>query len=170
MLLPEDQQVTDTEADEGEDPRWELIRQLVEYKKFKDAALQLGRREEEQSRMFPRQGVDDLLTDATEEVPLADVSIFDLINAFNSVLKKATEREDFREIVEEKFTVSDKIEEILYNMRDRSDMVFTEVFARAQSRAEVVVTFLALLELIRLKRLRVRQHESFGEIHVTKVM
>jgi segregation and condensation protein A len=99
MLLPEDQQVTDTEADEGEDPRWELIRQLVEYKKFKDAALQLGRREEEQSRMFPRQGVDDLLTDATEEVPLADVSIFDLINAFNSVLKKATEREDFREIV-----------------------------------------------------------------------
>jgi segregation and condensation protein A len=50
MLLPEDQQVTDTEAEEGEDPRWELIRQLVEYKKFKDAALQLGRREEEQSR------------------------------------------------------------------------------------------------------------------------
>lgn len=170
MLLPEDQQVTDTEAEEGEDPRWELIRQLVEYKKFKDAALQLGRREEEQSRMFPRHGVDDVLPDTGEEVPMAEVSIFDLINAFNSVLKKATEREDFREIVEEKFTVSDKIEEILYNMRDRSDMVFTEVFARAQSRAEVVVTFLALLELIRLKRLRVRQVESFGEIHVTKVV
>jgi segregation and condensation protein A len=111
-----------------------------------------------------------VLPDTGEEVPMAEVSIFDLINAFNSVLKKATEREDFREIVEEKFTVSDKIEEILYNMRDRSDMVFTEVFARAQSRAEVVVTFLALLELIRLKRLRVRQVESFGEIHVTKVV
>ena len=56
MLLPADQQVTDTEAEEGEDPRWELIRQLVEYKKFKDAALQLGQREEEQSNIFARRG------------------------------------------------------------------------------------------------------------------
>ena len=54
MLLPADQQVTDTEVEEGEDPRWELIRQLVEYKKFKDAALQLGRREDEQANIFPR--------------------------------------------------------------------------------------------------------------------
>jgi segregation and condensation protein A len=170
MLLPEDQQVTDTEVEEGEDPRWELIRQLVEYKKFKDAALQLGQREEEQAKMFPRQVGDDVGFEADKQVPLAEVSIFDLISAFNKVLKKATEREDFREIVEERYTVSDKIEEILYNMRDRSDMVFTEVFARAESRAEVVVTFLALLELIRLKRLKVRQVESFGEIHVTKVL
>src|SRR2546422_4024102 len=54
MLLPSDQQVTDSEAEGGEDPRWELIRQLVEYKKFKDAAVQLGQREEEQSRIFAR--------------------------------------------------------------------------------------------------------------------
>ena len=54
MLLPADQQVTDTEAEEGEDPRWELIRQLVEYKKFKDAALQLGQREEQQANIFSR--------------------------------------------------------------------------------------------------------------------
>ncbi|MGO9244794.1 MAG: segregation and condensation protein A, partial [Verrucomicrobiia bacterium] len=54
MLLPADQQVTDTEAEEGEDPRWELIRQLVEYKKFKDAGLQLGRREEQQANIFSR--------------------------------------------------------------------------------------------------------------------
>ena len=58
MLLPVDQQVTDSEAEEGEDPRWELIRQLVEYKKFKDAALQLGQREEEQARIFPRRGAE----------------------------------------------------------------------------------------------------------------
>src|SRR5512137_3167551 len=70
MLLPTDQQATDPEAEEGEDPRWELIRQLVEYKKFKDAALQLGRREEEQSRLFPRQVGEGLGIDADAEVPL----------------------------------------------------------------------------------------------------
>jgi segregation and condensation protein A len=169
MLLPVDQQVTDAEADEGEDPRWELIRQLVEYKKFKDAALQLGRREEEQSRLYPRQVGEGLGIDADSEVPLAEVSIFDLINAFNEVLKKTSAREDFHEIVEEKFTVSDKIEEILYTLRDRLDMIFSDLFAAASSRAEVVVTFLALLELIRLKRLKVRQDKAFGEIQIIKV-
>jgi segregation and condensation protein A len=102
-------------------------------------------------------------------VPLAEVSIFDLINAFNEVLKKANAKEDFREIIEERFTVSDKIEEILYTLRDQTQIVFSELFARAGSRAEIVVMFLALLELIRLKRLKVRQEEAFGEILVIKV-
>ena len=168
MLLPADQQVTDSEAEEGEDPRWELIRQLVEYKKFKDAAFQLGRREEEQANIFVRQNPDTGI-EVGGDVPMADVSIFDLINAFNEVLKKANSREDFREIYEEKFTVSDKIEEILYTLRDRSEMLFRELFEKASSRAEVVVTFLAMLELIRLKRLRVQQESSFGEIQVIKV-
>src|SRR5271169_4080166 len=168
MLLPTDQQVTDTEAEEGEDPRWELIRQLVEYKKFKDAALQLGQREEEQANIFPRHGPDAGI-EVDKDVPLAEVSIFDLINAFNDVLKKATAREDFHEILEERFTVSDKIEEILYTLRERSEMIFSDLFAKAGSRVEVVVTFLALLELIRMKRLRVQQAEAFGEIQVIKV-
>ena len=168
MLLPADQQVTDTEAEEGEDPRWELIRQLVEYKKFKDAALQLAQREEDQANIFSRGAVDAGI-EIDQDVPLAEVSIFDLINAFNEVLKKASAREDFREIIEERFTVSDKIEEILYTLRDRSGIIFSELFAKASSRAEVVVTFLALLELIRLKRLKVRQGKAFGEIHVIKV-
>ena len=168
MLLPADQQVTDTEAEEGEDPRWELIRQLVEYKKFKDAGLQLGQREEQQANIFSR-GSPDAGTEVDKDIPLAEVSIFDLINAFNEVLKKASAREDFREIIEERFTVSDKIEEILYTLRDRSEMIISELFAPASSRAEVVVTFLALLELIRLKRLKVVQVEAFGEIQVLKV-
>jgi len=168
MLLPADQQVTDAEAEEGEDPRWELIRQLVEYKKFKEAAVQLARREEEQAKVFTRSGDSGIEVDA-KEVPLAEVSIFDLIAAFNEVLKKANAREDFHEIYEERFTVSDKIEEILYTLRDRSEIGFMELFSESASRVEVVVTFLALLELIRLKRLRVRQPEAFGEIQVVKV-
>jgi segregation and condensation protein A len=168
MLLPVDQQVTDSESEEGEDPRWELIRQLVEYKKFKDAGFQLGRREEHQANIFSR-GSAEAGVEVDKDMPLAEVSIFDLINAFNEVLKKASAREDFREIIEERFTVSDKIEEILYTLRDRSEMIFSELFASAGSRAEVVVTFLALLELIRLKRLKVVQVEAFGEIRVLKV-
>ncbi|MGO9245337.1 MAG: segregation and condensation protein A, partial [Verrucomicrobiia bacterium] len=168
MLLPADQQVTDAETEEGEDPRWELIRQLVEYKKFKDAGLQLGQREEQQANIFSR-GSPESGIEVDKDIPLAEVSIFDLINAFNEVLKKASAREDFREIIEERFTVSDKIEEILYTLRDRSEMIFGELFANASSRAEVVVTFLALLELIRLKRLKVVQVEAFGEIRVLKV-
>jgi len=168
MLLPVDQQVADSEEEDGADPRWELIRQLVEYKKFKDAALQLGRREEEQAKVFPRRA-GELDVPADAEAPLAEVSIFDLINAFKEVLKKASARDDFREIIEERFTVSDKIEEILYTLRDRADLIFQELFAQATSRAEIVVTFLALLELIRLKRLKVRQETAFGEIRVIKV-
>jgi segregation and condensation protein A len=168
MLLPADQQVTDAEEEGGEDPRWELIRQLVEYKKFKDAAAQLAKREEEQANVFPPKALDAGI-EVDKNVPLAEVSIFDLINAFNDVLKKASARSDFHEIIEEKFTVSDKIEEILYTLRERTDLLFSELFAAATSRAEIVVTFLALLELIRLKRLKVRQEESFGEIRVIKV-
>jgi len=168
MLLPADQQVTDSEGEEGEDPRWELIRQLVEYKKFKDAAAQLAQREEEQANIFPRHAPDAGI-EMDKDVPLAEVSIFDLINAFNEVLKKASAKEDFREIIEEKFTVSDKIEEILYTLRDQTQIIFSDLFARAKSRVEVVVLFLALLELIRLKRLKVRQDEAFGEIQVIKV-
>jgi hypothetical protein len=63
-----------------------------------------------------------------------------LINAFNDVLKKATARDDFREIVEERFTVSDKIEEILYTLRERTEILFSGLFAQAMSRAEIVVT------------------------------
>jgi segregation and condensation protein A len=170
LLLPADQQIADPEAEEGEDPRWELIRQLVEYKKFKDAAAQLARREDEQSKIFPRRVGDDVGMELDKEIPLAEVSIFDLINAFQVVLKKAGEREEFREIIEERFTVSDKIEEILYTLRDRTELRFGELFEKASSRAEAVVTFLALLELIRLKRLKVRQPEAFGEIQVLKVI
>jgi segregation and condensation protein A len=167
MLLPVDQQVAVAEEDEGEDPRWELIRQLVEYKKFKEAGLQLAQRESEQSRLFPRQSPDAGVP-VDKDVPLAEVSIFDLIGAFQEVLKRANAREEFREIVEERFTVSDKIEEILYSLRERTEITFRELFRETASRAEVVVTFLALLELIRLNRLKVRQAEAFSEILVVK--
>jgi segregation and condensation protein A len=165
-LLPAHVQPPDEEAEE-EDPRWDLIRQLVEYKKFKDAAAQLSQRELEQSNLFgrlPETG------DVAPERPLGDVSVFDLINAFNKVLKRiATKSEDLREIFEENYTVSDKIDLIMKMTSSGVPLKFSELFAQAASRTEIVVTFLALLELIRVKQLRCVQEEPFAEIELRRV-
>jgi len=166
-LLPASVQPPDEEAEE-EDPRWDLIRQLVEYKKFKDAAAHLSQRELEQSNLFAR--LPDSPEAAAPERPLGDVSVFDLINAFNNILKRiATKSEDLREIFEENYTVSDKIDLIMKMTSSGVPLKFTELFASAASRAEVVVTFLALLELVRVKQLKCVQPEVFGEIELRRV-
>jgi len=163
-LLPVQQQAEE-EAEEETDPRWELVRQLLEYKKFKEAAGILGEREAVQSSLFAR-------TPETPEVsaerPISEVSIFDLINAFQKVLKRVNKTEDLREIFEENFTVSDKIDFVLKMTSSRIAVRFSELFATAASRTEIVVTFLALLELIRLKQIGMTQSEQFGEIELTR--
>jgi segregation and condensation protein A len=165
-LLPAHVQPPEEEAEE-DDPRWDLIRQLVEYKKFKDAAAQLSQREVEQSNLFSRMSETQ---DAPPERPLGDVSVFDLINAFNKVLKRlATKSEDLREIFEENYTVSDKIDFIMKMTSSGVPLKFSELFATAASRTEIVVTFLALLELIRLKQLRCVQEAPFAEIELRRV-
>ena len=99
-LLPVDLQVQVEDEDEGEDPRWELIRQLVEYKKFKDAAAQLQVRELEQENIYPRiPGKLEFISDRPMLRP--DVSIFDLLNAVNGILKRFAQREDLRDIFED---------------------------------------------------------------------
>src|SRR5689334_20554337 len=101
-LLPVDQQVTPEGEDEGEDPRWELIRQLVEYKKFKDAAAQLQAYEVRQEEVYPRlPGKPEFESDPLAGRPQA--SLFDLINAVNSILKRLNRQEDQRDIFEDKW-------------------------------------------------------------------
>lgn len=166
-LLPVHQQPPEDEVEE-DDPRWELIRQLIEYKKFKDAAEKLQLREALQEQLFARRPEKpDFEADAT--LTVNEVGIFDLINAFQKVLKRLDgKKEDLREIFEENFTVSDKIEYLLGWMKPGKDVPFTSLFAEAASRTEIVVTFLALLELIRMKQLRVLQEQTFGEILIRR--
>jgi segregation and condensation protein A len=160
-LLPLDQQPPDEDADE-DDPRWELIRQLIEYKKFKEAAELLHARALEQENVFARAA-----TDAPESpLRLGEVGIFQLINAFQNVIKRIEAREELQEIFGENFTVSDKIETILARVSEGLALKFSELFAHMASRVEIVVTFLALLELIRLKQVRVSQSDPFGEIEI----
>jgi segregation and condensation protein A len=166
-LLPVDQQVEAEGDEEQQDPRWELIRQLVEYKKFKDAATQLQAREAEQENVFPRLPGRLELESATPP-PRPEVSLFDLIHAVNNVLKRFQHRDEPREIFEDKWTVSEKIEQLMRGMSERQQLKFSELFAGVTSRSEVVVTFLALLELIRLKQIVAIQSEAFGEIEICR--
>jgi len=164
-LLPKDQQVETEGEDDGEDPRWELIRQLVEYKKFKDAAGKLQELEIRQEGIFPRLPP-KLEFEREQAVNKAEASIFDLVNAVSNILKRFSEKEDLREIFEDKWSVSEKIDLLRRNIMARPRLKFSELFENATSRTEVVVTFLAMLELIRLRVLVALQSEEFGDIEI----
>jgi segregation and condensation protein A len=164
-LLPVEQQVEIEGEEEEQDPRWELIRQLVEYKKFKDAAAQLQTREAEQENIFPRLP-GRLEFESTAPAPRPEVSLFDLISAVSNVLKRFQLKDNARDIFEDKWTVSEKIEQIRRAIAGDEALKFSGLFEQTTSRTEVVVTFLALLELIRLKQIVVRQPAPFSEIEI----
>jgi segregation and condensation protein A len=165
-LLPVDKQVAVAVEDEDtEDPRWELIRRLVEYKKFKDAAARLQEREAIMDSIYEHRPARPELT-APEPVRREAASVFDLVNAVATILKRYNERTDVREIQADPYTVSEKIDYLRQLSANRPRFPFSELFASARSRAEVVVTFLALLELIRMKLFIAVQTEQFGEIEV----
>jgi segregation and condensation protein A len=165
-LLPVDQQVHAEGEEDDDNPRWELIRQLVEYKKFKDAAAELQGREQEQERIYPRQP--GRPEPAAVPASRPEVSLFDLLAAVNQLLQRHQQREGPREIFEDRWTVSEKIEELRRLIENRSSLRFSELFAGATSRSEVVATFLAMLELIRLRILSARQPTAFAEIEICR--
>jgi len=170
-LLPVDKQaLVEAEEEEGEDPRWELIRQLVEYKKFKDAAGQLQLLEARQEAVYPRvPGKIEFPAEAEPAKP--EAGIFDLLNAVNGILKRFTDKTaSTREIYEDKWTVSEKIELVRNLLAERGTITFSDLFAQAANRAEVVCTFLALLELIRLRQLACSQAEPFAAIEITSAI
>ncbi|MDB4721491.1 segregation/condensation protein A [Verrucomicrobiales bacterium] len=163
-LLPRNEQAPEDDVDE-EDPRWELIRQLVEYKKFKDAANYLERREADNQQIFGSERQD---AEEDEEEPILNVGIFDLIRAFQGILKRFEDEEDLAEIADDRFTVSDKIDYLMVRVNKGGEIKFTELFAEATTKGEVMVTFLALLELIRLNEFQVRQERILGEIEIKR--
>jgi len=168
-LLPVDQQVQAEDDDEGEDPRWELIRKLVEYKKFKDAADKLETLEHRQEDIYPRLPAKQAFEMPEDRGPRVEVSIFDLINAVNDVIKRVEERNaDGGEIYDEQFTVAEKITGIRERILAGQSFSFAGLFVEAASRGEVVATFLAMLELIRLRQIKITQGDAFGEIMITE--
>jgi|GEM_PF-216368 len=166
LLLPVEDR--GEEDEEEEDPRLDLVRQLVEYRKFKDAAGHLEQLEGEMLNVFPR-GAINVDLEKQPGVSLKDVSIFDLINAFNEALKRV-EAEKIREIFTERYTVAEKIDELMIRIRTNQRVSISGLFVGMRSRAEIICTFLAVLELIKLSQITIQpQNEAFDEIHIERV-
>jgi segregation and condensation protein A len=163
MLLPKDLQAVDPNASDEEemDPRWELVHQLIQYRKFKEAAVRLGELAVEQQDMIARYV--SLLSPRAER-PLQHGDRIELWNTFNVVLRRLAEKLVVGEIHDEHITVADQMEMLLTRLQTQPRFAFSELFAAAVSLRTLVATFLAVLELARLKRLRVRQDEAFADI------
>jgi segregation and condensation protein A len=166
LLLP-DEDRGPVEEDDEDDPRWDLVRQLVEYKKFKDAAGFLGHLEVVQENVFSREG-EHVELGARPEIGMSDVSIFDLISALNQALDRAP-KEELNEIFAEQFTVSEKVDYLLETTKNGKPLTLGRLFRGMRSRQEIVCTFLAVLELMKLNRLAARQDNHFGEIVIEQV-
>ena len=167
MLLPKHQQAVDPNADEDDlDPRWELVHQLLQYKKFKEAAGRLGDLAHDAQNMLPRP--------ASAFAPAAERALrhsdrIEIWNVFNLVLRRLAEKLVVGEIHAEQVTVADQMEYLLERIKTEKSFVFTQLFPEKITLRRLVATFLAVLELTRLKKLRVEQTEAFADILCTAV-
>ena len=161
MLLP----LTDGDEDEedgGADPREELVRRLLEYQRFKDAAAELERREVLTRDVFVRSVA------PAEDIPapeFRDVSVFELLTALKRVLDRLP-KDVVHEVMLEKITVREKMTLLLDHLRSQGSILFEALFARVTTRMEVVVTFLAMLELVKVRAIRIFQEEATGSIQI----
>ena len=166
-LIPREDRDPEQEDEDPDDPRYELIRQLVEYRKFKDAAAGLEGMEGEQEQVYGRSPARPDLPPVSLPPDLGGTTAFALLQAVNSILSRVRKREeDARHIHADPFTVSEKIQLIRDTLLRSSRVRFSQLFSRVRTRPEVVCTFLAILELIRLHVMRVAQAEPFGEIEL----
>lgn len=165
MLLPVDETADDDE--EGPDPREELVRRLLEYKAFKEAARQLDDQEKMWREIFWREQA-PLVEEVEEELPLENVSLFDLVDALKEVLERNPSSR-LIEIVPDNLTVRERMNLILETLEGKDTVSFATLFGGSSHRMVVVVTFLALLELMRLRIARVFQAETFGPILVSRM-
>lgn len=160
MLLPPDEEVS---PEELEDPRLELVQRLLEYQAFKDAALNLKQRENEWMKIFQREPLSD---EDGEGIYLSDVNLFDLLDAFKKIL--ATAPPEVGTITKETLTVKDKLHLIMDTLEGQEAVRFEDLFKGGITRSQIIVTFIALLELIRLGLIRAYQEREFGNIWVIK--
>jgi segregation and condensation protein A len=162
-LLPVQEQELE-EGEDGQDPRADLMRRLLEYQRYKDAAFELRVREHDRQQVFVRGG-DVPLEDGGGEEILLEASAFDLLNAFHNILKNKEFKKDY-EVKVSTFSVADRLIHILEILNAAETVTFDSLFTVLNTRQEVIVTFLALLELMRLKLLRIQQVNQFDPIRI----
>ena len=168
MLLPKkDQGINEDLEEEDIDPRWELVQQLLEYRKFKEAADDIRKLILSSNDLIARIGPKDAV-EAIER-PLKPVDRVDLWNTFNQVLRRLAERIDEGQINAEQVTVADRMEVVLLRIKHESGFLFSELFESTTTITTIVATFLAVLELTRLNKITLKQDRSFADIRCSRV-
>lgn len=172
MLLPKeppsDEDIGDEEG--ATDPRAELVRRLLEFEKYKKAAETLSKGPILGKDVFTRPPLEDEDKGSEEQFRLEEVSVFDLANAFSKLLKTREIEDKFLELDLERIGLADRIGEIAEMLSSREEgLLLDDLFPLGASRRELVVTFLALLEMVRLRMVRAFQTEPFGPIRVVCV-
>jgi segregation and condensation protein A len=170
MLLPSPPE----EEGEEEDPRAELVRQLLEYKRFKEVAETLQDKETRQRRLYPRTYFDwakEFLDKEDQAIDnkefMRDVSMFDLLSAFKMVLDNIPKITS-HEVDVPAIHIEDQINYIIGRLEEKERIGFVDVMSDLRERLVVIVTFMAILELIRTRRIRIQQAEVFGEIWIMR--
>jgi len=163
MLLPNPSK---DEEEEEEDPRAELVRKLLEYQKYKNAALALDQRPRLDRDVFIRLKTEESLKEPEEKL---EVSLYELVEAFRRVLKRM-KPEKFHEIILEPINVEDRMEEILSILKkENRSLAFHHLFPEGSSLRLIIVTFLAVLELVKMGFIRVFQASAFETIRISPI-
>ncbi len=163
MLLPQKDQGSNQDVEDDEiDPRWELVQQLLEYKKFKEASSEIEELILNSNDLIARIGPKEALQ--AVERPLKPVERVDLWNTFNQVLRRLAERITTGEINAEQVTVADRMEFILLRFKQKPNFLFSELFEATTTITTIVATFLAVLELTRLGEILIKQDRAFSDI------
>ena len=166
VLLPAPETDEEWDAGGGEDPRAELMRRLREYQRYRDAAFELRMKEHDQAQIFARGGQIEIEGNS-EAKELVDASVFDLFKAYQKILDAKSFEKDY-EIEITEMSVTDRIQYILEILNASESVTFESLFTVLNKKQEVIVTFLAILELMRLKLLRVQQTNHFETIRIYK--
>jgi segregation and condensation protein A len=164
MLLPQNPLEEVEEQDDGyvADPRAELIRRLLEYQKYRAAAEQLGARPIAGRDVFGRGSQTE---EAQGTAPLAPIDLYKLLDAFGAILKRVKGRVAL-EVTAEQITIGERISQLSELLRTKRGCTFDELFASDRTRYEVIVTFLALLEMTKLRITRVYQADPAAPLHI----
>jgi segregation and condensation protein A len=173
---PHDVQDAAEEGDEDLDPRQELIKRLLEYQKYKEAAVSLGDRPVVGRNVFTRGGS---IGDDVErvEAPLAEVPVFKLLEALSDIMSNARVKLT-HDVIIERLTITDRINQLVDRLEHEGTFTFQSCFsfvndeqsAVVQVKHEVVVTFLAILEMTRIKLIRISQPDGAAEIYITRAV
>lgn len=168
MLLPSDPELL-SEDEQGADPRAELVRRLLEYERYREASELLSAREMLDRDVFARNFVSTELEALPVDEAIPDVELFDLLDAFRRILAR-TPKESFHEVGSENISIADRISDILDYLKEKGAVNFESLFEGSPTRELIVASFLAILELCKLRMIRIVQFDSFGTIMVSSTI